>query len=287
MADNPKMLLNLFAGMQDALFLGDPLARGEFVSFLQPGQFISTNLVEAGRSDDMAIQSEISNILIDSSFLNKYQDTTFAGSKELPGSVNQVYSDLMNNAALPYKDLDPDTLQEISDIQKWIAANKPNYDLYKGRYYDAVEAYNTEKKSQTPDDDKLQRLQQNITDAANDWQSFGLQGLYDMKMSRLIYLTAPDPTTFWQGLKDQMNQQKQTSPNRGAYLQTFFIPPVSQWANAGWNTFEKRIPKATRMTIQSQPRGRVASLLGGVFGASEGVPAVQLISRSPIPMSQM
>jgi hypothetical protein len=41
-----------------------------------------------------------------------------------------------------------------------------------------------------------------------------------------------------------MNQQKQQSPQRGAYFQTFFIPSVSSWATAGWNTFEKTISQS-------------------------------------------
>jgi hypothetical protein len=42
MADNMKLIKNLFGSMQQAIFLGDPLTKGEFVSFMAPGQFIST-----------------------------------------------------------------------------------------------------------------------------------------------------------------------------------------------------------------------------------------------------
>jgi hypothetical protein len=261
MADNKKMILNLFGSMQDALFLGDRFANGEFVSFLQPGQFVSTNLIESGNSDDMAIQSEITKTLIDSSYVNKYQDVTYSNSKELLGSVDQVYEDVMLHDALPFEELTPAVLAEIAALQKWVQDNNANYLLYENRYFDAVEAYDFEAHKKHPDGGRLQRLAQKRTDASHDWQTFGLQGLYDRKLARLLYLTSPDPTTFWQSLRDRLQSQKQQSPNRGAYYQTFLIPSISSWANAGWGTFEETISES-----DTYEYSKSTSWSGGISG---------------------
>ncbi len=241
MADNKKMILNLFAGMQDALFLGDRFANGEFVSFLQPGQFVSTNLKETSNSDDMAIQSDICKILIDSSYVNRYEDITYSGSKELPGSVDQVYEDIMLHDAVPYAEMSPATLQEIASLQTWLASNQANYDLYRDRNFDAIEAYDFEAHKQNPDGAKLQRLAQNKTEAAHNWEILGLKGLYERKSARLIYLTSDDPTSFWQTLRDRLAAQKQQAPLRGEYYQTFLIPSIASWADAGWGSFQQTI----------------------------------------------
>jgi hypothetical protein len=213
-ADNKQMILNLFGSMQDAVFLGDRFAQGEFVSFLQPGQFISTNLLETGNSEDMAIQSDICKILIDSSYVNKYKDTTYSSSTELLGSVNQVYEDIMMHQALPYEELSADVLDEIATLQDWLKGNNDNYVLNEGRYFDAVEAYDFEAHKKFPDGGKLQRLAQKKLDAMHNWQTFGLKGLYERKLYRLTYLTSPDPTTYWGTLRDRLTVQQQTAPHR-------------------------------------------------------------------------
>jgi len=241
MADNRKMILNLFAGMQDALFLGDRFSNGEFVSFLQPGQFLSTNLKETSNSDDMAIQSDICKILIDSSYVNKYSDITYSASQELPGSVDQVYEDIMLHAALPYSVLPPAALQEIASLQSWLAANQANYDLYRDRNFDAIEAYDFEAHKQNPDGARLQRLAMLKTEAAHNWETLGLRGLYERKTARLIYLTSDDPTSFWQTLRDRLAAQKQQAPIRGEYYQTFLVPSVASWADLGWASFQQTI----------------------------------------------
>ena len=242
MADNKKMILNLFAGMQDALFLGDRFSNGEFVSFLQPGQFVSASLKETSNSDDMAIQSDICKILVDSSYVNKYSDITYSGSQELPGSVDQVYEDIMSHAALPYLQLTPATLAgEIECLQTWLNSNQANYDLYRDRNFDAIEAYDFEAHKQSPDGARLQRLAQKKTEASHNWETQGLKGLYERKTARLIYLTSEDPATFWQTLRDRLAAQKQQAPLRGEYYQTFLVPSIASWADAGWASFEQTI----------------------------------------------
>lgn len=263
MADNRKMILNLFGGMQDALFLGDRFANGEFVSFLQPGQFVSTDLREAPNSEDMAIQSDICKILVDSSYVNKYDDITYSGSKELPGSVDQVYEDIMHHAALPYAPLSPETLAEIATLQNWLAGNQPNYELYRDRYFDAVEAYDFEAHKQNPDGAKLQRLAQKRTDASHNWDVAGLRGLYERKIARLIYLTSDDPTSFWQELRDRLDAQHQQAPQRGPYYQTFLIPSIASWLNpaTSWGSFARTITEQ-----DSYEYSKSTSWSGGISG---------------------
>jgi hypothetical protein len=240
-ADNEKLILNLFASMQDALFLGDHFDNGEFVSFMQPGQFVSLNLQETNASDDMAIQSQICNVLIDSSYVNQYQDVTYSNSKLLPGSVNQVYEDIMTKEALPYEELSPDTLAQINTLQTWLIDNRANYKLYEGYYNDAVEAYNEEAAKPTPDPSKLSDLSQAENDAMTDWIDLGLKTLYENNEGQLEYLTAPSPAGFWADLAQQLTNQKRTAPRLGNYYQTFLEPPIIQWPTAGWATFEQKI----------------------------------------------
>ena len=262
MPDNKKMILNLFAGMQDALFLGDRFAKGEFVSFLQPGQFISSSITENANSDDMAIQSDIANILIDSTYVNKYKDITYSGSTELLGSVNQVYEDIIQHQALPYKQLSPEVLAEIEDLKNWLAAHTPNYEVYRDRYYDALEAYDAEAFKQHPDPVKLQRLDRKRTDALRQWQTLGEQRLYDLKYGRHIYLTQEDPSVLWARLALRLQNQQQQAPHMGPYYQTFLVPPVASWGAAGWATFERTISEQ-----DSYEYSKSTAWSGGISGA--------------------
>jgi hypothetical protein len=241
MADNEKLILNLFGSMQNALFLGDHFDNGEFVSFMQPGQFVSLNLKEDNNSDDMAIQSQICNILVDSSYVNQYQDVAYSNSKLLLGSVNQVYEDIMTHEALPFEALDAPTLKEISDLQTWIGNNRANYRMYEKYYEDARDAYEFEAAKLNPDPGKLSDLSQAEDDAMTDWINLGLKTLYENKSGRIEYLTAPDPSGFWADLAQQLSDQKRTAPKLMGYYQTFLEPPILQWPTAGWATFEQKI----------------------------------------------
>lgn len=275
MADNKKMILNLFAGMQDALFLGDRFAHGEFVSFLQPGQFISTSLQENAHSDDMWIQSQIANILIDSSYVNKFKDTEYSGGTELLGSVDQVYSDVLNQAALPHKELSPKVLQEISDLKNWMADNDSNYELYRDRYFDAVEAYEAEAHNQNPTPGRLQRLAQKKLDAYSKWEKFGNKRMYDLKYGRFIYLTGDSPESYWARLSQKLIFHINQS-SKGDYLQTFLIPSISSWSASSWATFERNISetdiyeysKSTSWSAGLSGRWGLWSFGGGASGST-------------------
>jgi hypothetical protein len=71
MADNEKIIKVLFSELEKPLFLGDKLTSGQFGTLMQPGQFVSTNLQEQDSSEDMAIEYELTNDLLDTSFIYK------------------------------------------------------------------------------------------------------------------------------------------------------------------------------------------------------------------------
>lgn len=192
----------------------------------------------------MAIQSEISNILIDTSFVNKYKDVDFSSRTELVGSVNQVYSDIIDHSSLPHQDLSPAKLNEIKEIDKWLNDNEDNYQLYASQYDEAVLAFENEKHSQNPDAGKLAILDRKIKEAAFRWDHSGNRRLYDLKKGRYIYLTQEDPQAFWAKLKDKRDAQIKISPDRIEYLQTFLIPSISSWNSGGWSSFERQISES-------------------------------------------
>ncbi len=276
MADNKKMLLNLFSGMQDALFLGDRFVNGEFVSFLQPGQFISQSLQEGSGTNDMAIQADIANILVDTSFVNKYKDIDYSTGTELVGSVDQVYKDVINLAALPYKKMSAETEREIDALRTWIGNNRANYEIYRDQYYDVVNAFETEASKQAPDQGILRRLAQKKTDTFQNWETFGNKKLHDLKTGRFVSLTAPDPSAYWASLGVRFQDNIKTSPRYGDYLQTFLVPSVSSWGSASWASFERQISekdtyehsKSTSWSVGASGRWGLWSAGGGASGSS-------------------
>lgn len=213
---------------------------------MQPGQLISQDLKEADSSDDMAIQAEIANVLVDSSYLNKYKDITFSSGTELLGSVEEVFEDLMTpgHIALPHSPLSPAALKELADLESWLAANKPNYEMYRDRFWDAVEAFEFEAHSQYPSGAKLARLRQKRDDAAKDWNIFGRKQLFENKYGRYAYLSGEDPTGFWARVSQDFASHKRVAPKGSTYYQTFLVPSVSSWNTAGWASFERRISES-------------------------------------------
>ena len=115
MADNLKILKNLFATLQDPLFLGDGVDTGEFHALLQPGQFLSTKIVEADGTDDMATQSALVDLALDSQFIYKSLNST----------VSQQYKDALTEEALPYVAISAAVQKEIDTTNSWLDAHEP------------------------------------------------------------------------------------------------------------------------------------------------------------------
>jgi hypothetical protein len=261
MADNLRLITNLFASMQKAIFLGDPMQKGEFVAFMAPGQFLDTSIKEGLGSDGMAIQSELSNVLIDTSFVNNRNDVVSGTSRELVGSVDRVYEDIIKHAALPKRALGPDLDKEIGNLRNWLVDNKKLYDQYSTLYEVAKSAYETEREKQTPNPVALSRLARAQTAAYRDWQTLGQKGLYEQKSARIIYLTQENPETLWADLGDTLNFHNQQSPNKGAYYSTFLVPPIQDWATASWSSFEEKVDEQDHYEYSKQ-----TSWSGGLSG---------------------
>ena len=280
MADNQKMILNLFAGVQGALFLGDRFSSGEFVSFLQPGQFISTDLQENANSEAMAIQSEIANIVVDSSYVNKYQNVDYSGGTELSGSVDGIYGFIMDSAALPKGGLTPGQEREIEQLLEWLSNNLANYTRYQDFYLSAQNAYDTERFSQHPNPATLRQLRQKMTQAKDNFDTFGKSGEHENKVKRIRILSRPNPSAMFDDYREKFENQKQISHiTQTEYLQTFLTPPVSSWNSPGtsWATYEKKISetdsyeysKATSWSSGLSGRWGLWSWGGGTSGSSE------------------
>lgn len=237
MADNQKIIRALYSVLEDALFLGDRLTRSEFSLLMQPGQFISTNLRELDSSEDMAIQAEITNDAIDTSFLYL----------PLTGTVSQKYFEILEFAALPKRNLTPSEIKEVSDIRTWTEQYQSLYETYRDRYFDALDAYETEASSQNPNGSRLRRLAQKRDDALQAWETFGRKQDWQIKQARLNYLLSGNPEVMWNDFKKRMSAHFKTAPRRGDYYQTFLIPSVAEWnsANTSWGRFEKEINESS------------------------------------------
>jgi hypothetical protein len=271
MADNLRLLKNIFAELEKPLFFGDGLAKGEFHALMQPGQFVSTNLTEADGSDDMAIIASLTDDLIDTQFIYT----------QLNGTVSQQYTDILNNAALPYVPLSAGAQAEIDADTSWLATNQQTYTTYQNYYYDALGAYDQEANSQHPNSARLLQLQANVNQALNNWQTMGKKNLYEAKQARVVYLSSGDPQTMWNGFKNNLQSFNKQSPHRGPYVQTFLIPPVSQWNSAGWAQFEKTINETDTYSYSSSTSwGGGGSVGWGLFSIGGGASGSSSYSHS-------
>lgn len=253
MSDNKKVVLNLFAAMQDALFLGDPLDRGEFVALMHPGQYLSTSLKEGRNSDDMAIIAEEANAIFDTSTVHV----------PLAGSVSSIYRDVLEMSALPHSEVSSEVIKEIEALEAWLASSEAAYTLYANRYADAREAYDTEASSQNPNGGRLARLRSAEQQAARAWETFGKRSMFENKYGRLIYLTGPNPASLWGRYRTNLQSHTENAPRRGSYLATFLSPPVSSWTSPGtsWGRFEREVREEDRYNYSKQ-----TSWSGGASG---------------------
>jgi len=252
MADNQQMIINLFGSIQNALFLGDPLASQQCASFLQPGQFLSTNIKENPGTKDMYNQAQIANLIYDTSFLTPYATTDFEQGAQLLGAVDQVYSDILNMEALPYQPLTQDQLNEIDSLNTWLSNHEQDYDLYSDLYNEAEEAYATEANSQNPDPTRLNILSQKVSEAQTNWETIGLKDLYENNQGQVVYLSQASPANLWQSFRTRMAQSKMNAPNVGSYYQTLLEPAISDWDNASWMTFEDTVTDSSSSSSSKQ-----------------------------------
>jgi hypothetical protein len=256
MADNQKIVRSLYSILEDALFLGDRLSSSEFSLLMQPGQFLSTNLRELDSSEDMAIQAELTNDAIDTSFLYL----------PLTGTVSQKYFETLEFAALPKRNLSSAEIKEITDIRSWADQYQSLYETYRDRYFDALDAYETEACSQNPNGSRLRRLAQKRDDALQAWETFGRKQDWQIKQARLNYLLSGNPEVMWNDFKKRMSAHLKTAPRRGDYYQTFLIPSVAEWnsASTSWGRFEKEINESSNYNYSKSTSWSAGG--GGAWG---------------------
>lgn len=237
MADNQKIVRALYSVLEDALFLGDRLKSSEFSLLMQPGQFISTNLKELDSSEDMAIQAELTNDALDTSYLYL----------PLAGTVSQKYFEALEFSALPKRNLTSSEIREVTDIRNWSTQYQGLYETYRDRYFDALDAFETEASSQAPNGSRLRRLAQKRDDALQQWETFGKKQDWQIKQARLNYLLSGNPEVMWNDFKKRMSSHLRTAPRRGDFYQTFLIPSVAEWnsPNTSWGRFEKEINESS------------------------------------------
>lgn len=237
MADNEKIIKVLYTILEDALFLGNRLTKGEFGLLMQPGQFVSDGLKENDSSEDMAIQAELTDDVMDTSFLYKPQI----------GTISQRYFEILEFAALPKRSLTSSDKKEVDDIRSWSQQYEKLYEAYRDRYFDALDAYEAEASAQHPNGSRLRRLAKGRDDSLQAWETFGRKQDWETKQGRLNYLLSGNPEVMWNEFKKRLNAHLKTAPRRGDYYQTFLVPPIAQWnsANTSWANFEKQIDESS------------------------------------------
>lgn len=244
MADNLRLLKNVFSALEKPLFLGDGLEKGEFHVLLQPGQFVSPNLTESDSTDDMAVQAALLDDIIDTKFIYT----------PLSGSISGQYALIMDDEALPYAPISEENQKEIRRDDEWIAENRNTYNVFKKYYFDALDAYSQEQFSQHPNPSKLSRLRSSLDEARRNWETIGLKNEFEHKQARVIYLSEGDPTSLWSQFRSSFTFNTKNAPNRGRYLQTFLVPRISEWNSPGtsWATYEKTIRESDSYSHSSE-----------------------------------
>lgn len=207
MADNEKIVRALYTILEDSLFLGDRINQSEFGLLMQPGQFVSGQLKETDSSDDMAIQAELTDDIMDTSFLFRPQ----------LGSVSQKYFEVLEFSALPKRILSKAEVREIQDIREWSQQYLPIYESYRERYFDALDAYDAEAGAQIPNGSRLRRLAKKRDDSLQAWETFGKKQDWEIKQGRLNYILSGNPEVMWNDFKKKMSAHLKTSPRRGDF----------------------------------------------------------------------
>lgn len=261
MADNKKLLNNLFGSLQDALFLGDPLAEGRFACFMQPGEFVPLDIQETDSSYSMFLQSSIANKVIDTSIVNRFERVGFGGNRELLGSVDEIYEDILIKNSLPRKDLSQSELEEIEQLMIKISDLEKNYTFYKRIYDNTDLSLLIELKKENPRHHVVAQLRTQLNEDLRKWKSFGRKDIYERYYSRLIYLQRANPEMIFTGLSENFNVHKRTDIKGNKYLQTFLSPAISSWSNIQWNEFSRTISESDDYNYS-----KITSWSGGASG---------------------
>lgn len=231
MANDVQLVKNLYTELESALFLGDGLSKGEFGCLMNPGQFLNPEPDESlNGSNDMLLQSQMFNLGMDTQFLFTPKAST----------VDGMYKEIINNAAVPAKVLDADQEQELKDIRTWRINHRQTYDFYKTRYEAAFYNYESHRNSQNPDSTFLATLLSRKNQAKRDWQIEGYKREWDSRGARFLQLTSGDPAVYFQDdLIPRFDNQLRTAPAGQYYNTHFSIHPFHSGTTRillGWGT---------------------------------------------------
>lgn len=245
MADNTKLLKNLFGAMQEAIFLGDPLKERRFACFMQPGELIPLDIQELDSSKDMYLQSQFCNKVIDTSIVNRFDREGYVGNKELLGSVDEIYSHILTRNSIPHKALDEDTIARReaarTKLDKWF----PKYEFYSKRVGSLQTDLLTARSAQVKDPAVIADLQRKLNDANKEWKVFGYKAEYDAVYADYMRMIRPSPATYMQELNDLYEQYQKTDPVSNLnYLQTHLSIPISSWNQIKWNQFSSTVSES-------------------------------------------
>jgi len=230
-ANNEQLIKNLYKSFEDSIFLGDRLKQSEFGVLMSPGQFVDPTITEPNggeASDGMQTQALLCDDRLNTSFL--YQT--------IPGSVSDMYKELLEFAALPRTTLNPAQQRELAEIRNWMAQKEKEYTTYRDRYDDADAAYLSEQKSPIPDEARLKRLKRRRDDAYDAWVTRGYKRDWENRQARLAHLLSGNPETYWEELRRRFRDGARLSPRGIEYQQTLLSPAVASWSDAGWTKFE-------------------------------------------------
>lgn len=241
MADNVKLLKNLFGSMEYSIFLGDPLKEGRFACFMQPGELIPSEIKENDSSKDMFLQSQFCNKVIDTSIVNRYDKVGFGGNKELLGSVSEIYEKILTRNSLPVKPLTPDQLAKAESWRNQMKNLRSSYEFYQKIVQEYELNLTVERQKQNPDPAIVADLRAKLQKSKKDWNIFGYKREYENAYAQFMYIMRINPQTYMQELFDRFDSQKRTDLDGNTYYQTFLSLPVSSWGSIRWNSFETEV----------------------------------------------
>jgi hypothetical protein len=215
-----ELMRQMFTVMESNLFFGDRLTERQFVSLVNPGQFISDKLDPSNASDAYIIAS-LADKALAASFLYK----------PLNNTVSKVYGDVLK-AALPHVALTNEQQVLLANSRKQLLAIKPAYDERQKAYNDVDYAYSKAIAGHAADAD-IVRLRQLRAGALSDWQIYGYKDDFEHLQGVVWGLVALDPSRDWADAKRQMDSFAESSA-LGSFYQTNLFPTPLDWSSAGW-----------------------------------------------------
>lgn len=202
----------------------------EFYTIPHPGLFVSPTLTDRPNSDDMGLISDLFNITFDSTVLFNPQLS----------SVDQLYSDILQQAALPKAELTNAEQQELDDLEEELLDLFDNYAKYKLRHDEILgEIYRAQEANQPAD--VIAALEAKRQYALQEWKIRGRKNRYENAEAEVAYYRSVSPRRHFLNLSNRFDQHTALAPNLGNYQSTYLQPPIHEWSSpyAGWAQFTK------------------------------------------------